>query len=39
MRELDLGNTIPITLSIGVGADGNNPNNAYANARAAIDIA
>lgn len=39
MRELDLGNTIPITLSIGVGADGNNPNNAYTKARAAIDIA
>lgn len=39
MRELNLGNTIPITLSIGVGADGNNPNSAYENARAAIDIA
>lgn len=39
MRELDLGNNIPITLSIGVGADGNNPSNAYNMARAAIDIA
>ncbi|MFA7532995.1 MAG: DHH family phosphoesterase [Tissierellaceae bacterium] len=39
MRELNLGNTIPITLSMGVGADGNNPFNSYEKALAAIDIA
>lgn len=39
MRELDVGNTIPITLSMGVGAGGNNPFESYENARAAIDIA
>ncbi|MCK9444685.1 MAG: DHH family phosphoesterase [Tissierellaceae bacterium] len=39
MRELSLGNTIPITLSMGVGADGNNPFNSYEKALASIDIA
>ncbi|MFA5577245.1 MAG: DHH family phosphoesterase [Tissierellaceae bacterium] len=39
MRELNLGNTIPITLSMGVGADGNNPIKSYEKALAAIDIA
>jgi c-di-AMP phosphodiesterase-like protein len=39
MRELDVGNTIPITLSMGVGAGGNNPFESYEKARAAIDIA
>ncbi|WP_313755885.1 DHH family phosphoesterase [Tissierella sp.] len=39
IRELDLGNTIPITLSMGVGAGGSNPFEAYEKARAAIDIA
>ncbi|MBU5439352.1 DHH family phosphoesterase [Tissierella sp. MSJ-40] len=39
IREINLGNTIPITLSMGVGADGNNPFEAYEHARAAIDIA
>ncbi|WP_353097456.1 DHH family phosphoesterase [Tissierella praeacuta] len=39
IRELDLGNTIPITLSMGVGAGGNNPFESYEKARAAIDIA
>ena len=39
IRELDLGNTIPITLSMGVGAEGNNPFESYQKARAAIDIA
>lgn len=38
MRELNLGNTIPITLSMGVGANGNNPSEAYQKARAAIDV-
>lgn len=39
LRELDLGNTIPITLSMGVGTDGKNPFDSYEKARAAIDIA
>ncbi len=39
MRELNLGNTIPITLSMGVGLEGNNPFESYEKARAAIDIA
>ncbi len=39
IRELDLGNVIPITLSMGVGAEGNNPFESYQKARAAIDIA
>lgn len=39
MRELDLGNTIPITLSIGVGSQGENPFKSHEKARAAIDVA
>ncbi|MDR7869789.1 MAG: DHH family phosphoesterase [Tissierellaceae bacterium] len=39
IRELDIENTIPITLSIGVSATGENLNQSYNNAKAAIDIA
>ncbi len=39
MRELDLGNTIPITLSMGVGVDGNNPSESFKNSNSAIDVA
>lgn len=39
IREIDKGNTIPITLSMGVGLNGENPNETYEYARAAIDIA
>ena len=39
IRELNLGNTIPITLSMGVGSKGDNPFKSYEKARAAIDIA
>ncbi len=39
MRELELGNTIPITLSMGVGVDGDNPSDAFAKSRSAIDVA
>lgn len=39
VREIDKGNTIPITLSMGVGKNGKNPNETYEYARAAIDIA
>ena len=39
MRELDLGNTIPITLSMGVGVDGDNPSDTFKNSRSAIDVA
>ncbi len=39
MRELNIGNTIPITLSIGVCAIGETPMQSYENAKAAIDIA
>ena len=38
-RELNVGNTIPITLSIGVAAEGDNPFEAHKKARAAIDVA
>lgn len=38
-RELDIGNTIPITLSLGICAVGSTPLESYENARAAIDIA
>lgn len=38
LRELDLGNTIPITLSMGVGTEGKNPIDSYEKAKAAIDI-
>lgn len=39
IRAIDLGNTIPITLSIGVGEKGASPNETYKFALAAIDIA
>ena len=39
IRELDMGNTIPITLSIGVSATGEDFNQSHNNAKAAIDIA
>lgn len=39
IREIDKGNTIPITLSMGVGKNGETPNESYEYARAAIDIA
>lgn len=39
IRELDIGNTIPITLSIGISASGENPLISYDYSRAAIDIA
>lgn len=38
-RELSIGNTIPITLSIGICAVGDNLLEIYENAKAAIDIA
>ncbi len=39
IREVKQGNTIPATLSIGVGVSGKNPANLYELARAAMDIA
>ena len=39
IREINLGNNIPITLSMGIGAVGDNPFESYDNAKAAIDIA
>ena len=39
IRELNLGNTLPITLSIGVSASGENLNESHINSKAAIDIA
>ena len=39
MKELNIGNTIPITLSMGVCATENNIIESYDNARGAIDIA
>ena len=39
IREINKGNTIPITLSMGVGKNGKTPNETYEYARAAIDIA
>lgn len=39
MRELNIGNTIPITLSIGICAVGETPLESYENARASIDVA
>lgn len=39
MRELDLGNTIPVTLSIGVSSIGDTLDDVYDNAKASIDIA
>ena len=38
MRELEFGNTIPITLSMGVSENGNDFISRFDNARAAIDI-
>ena len=39
IRELNLGNTLPITLSVGVSASGENLNESHINSKAAIDIA
>lgn len=39
IRAIDMGNTIPITLSMGVGENGKNPNETYKFALAAMDIA
>ncbi len=39
VREIDLGNKIPVTLSIGVGVNGKSLNQQYEYARAALDIA
>lgn len=39
MRELDLGNTIPITLSIGVGVESKDPADSYKRSSGAIDVA
>ncbi len=39
IREIDKGNTISITLSMGIGANGKNPNENHEFAKAAIDIA
>lgn len=39
IREIEVGNTIPITLSIGVSGVGNNPLEKFGKARSALDIA
>ncbi len=39
VREVDLGNRIPVTLSIGVGVNGKSLNQQYEYASAALDIA
>lgn len=39
MKEINAGNRIPVTLSIGVGANGKTPAQSYEFAKAAIDIA
>lgn len=39
MRELNIGNTIPITLSLGMCSIGETPLQSYENAKAAIDLA
>ncbi len=39
IREIDKGNTISITLSMGIGGSGQNPNKTYEYAKAAMDIA
>ncbi len=39
IREIDKGNTISVTLSMGIGANGKNPNENHEFAKAAIDIA
>ncbi len=39
LRELEIGNTIPITLSMGFGINGDNPFDSYDKARASVDVA
>lgn len=39
VREIDVGNEIPVTLSIGVGADGDTPSQCNSYARSAMDLA
>lgn len=39
VRDIDLGNKIPVTLSIGIGVNGKSLNQQYEYARAALDIA
>lgn len=39
IREIDMGNTIPFTLSIGIGKNGNSLHQSMEYARAAIDLA
>ncbi|NLJ78509.1 MAG: phosphoesterase [Tissierellia bacterium] len=39
IRKIDKGNTISITLSMGIGENGKNPNRTYEYAKAAMDIA
>lgn len=39
IRELEMENAIPITLSIGVGVDSNNPAESYKRSSGAIDVA
>lgn len=39
IREINLGNDIPVTLSIGVGVNGKNPSQLYEFAKGAIEIA
>ncbi|HHV38263.1 MAG TPA: phosphoesterase [Tepidimicrobium sp.] len=39
IREIDKGNTISITLSMGIGQNGQTPNKTYEYAKAAMDIA
>lgn len=39
IREIDKGNTISVTLSMGIGTNGKNPNENHEFAKAAIDIA
>ena len=39
IREINQGNTISVTLSMGVGVNGKNPNETYEYSKAAIDIA
>ncbi|QIB27904.1 DHH family phosphoesterase [Caloranaerobacter azorensis] len=39
IREINVGNKIPVTLSMGVGVNGKNPAQLYEFAKAAIDIA
>lgn len=39
IREINLGNRIPVTLSMGVGVNGKNPSQIYEFSKAAMDIA